>query len=239
MTDRLKEYLDKMFTSYPELKPMEELKAELLQNLREKMSDLKSEGYDEERAFQMTIHSIGDLSELIEGVSDGTRQLQQMVSMDLSMSNLVGSDLSSIAVHDGKFNYSNLKGSDFSDADLSDSTFKASNLENVKFDRANLSQTKFIASNLEGASFDGSTLDGTDFTASSLSGVSFDGMKLTGTIFNKTGLKGTTFRNATLTHVSFKTDVKKAVFDGAITDKLTYAVLKGYGAKLENVTVIS
>jgi hypothetical protein len=32
-------------------------------------------------------------------------------------------------------------------------------------------------------------------------------------------------------------DVRKAVFDGAAMDKLTYAVLKGYGAKLTNVTV--
>jgi BTB/POZ domain-containing protein KCTD9 len=34
------------------------------------------------------------------------------------------------------------------------------------------------------------------------------------------------------------TDTKKAIFDGVTMDKLTYAVLKGNGANLTNVTVI-
>ena len=33
-------------------------------------------------------------------------------------------------------------------------------------------------------------------------------------------------------------NVKKAIFDGATMDKLTYAVLKGSKANLTNVTVI-
>ncbi|WP_067620988.1 pentapeptide repeat-containing protein [Alicyclobacillus acidiphilus] len=239
MEGMLQRYLDQMFSSYGELKSMDELKEELYQNLRDKMRDMQSQGYDDETAFQMTVDSIGDLSELIQDISENSRQLQQAVSMDLSRSNLEKSDFRSIAVHDGKFNYSNLRGSDFSDSDLSGSTFKCSNLENVKFDRANLSQAKFMASNLKGASFQGSKLDGTDFGHSDLSSVSFDGMNLNGTVFNNTGLKGTTFRNATLTNVSFKTNVKKAIFDGAVMDKLTYAILKGYGAKLHDVTVVS
>jgi hypothetical protein len=31
--------------------------------------------------------------------------------------------------------------------------------------------------------------------------------------------------------------VRKAIFDGATMDKVTYAVLKGYGANLTGVTV--
>lgn len=38
--------------------------------------------------------------------------------------------------------------------------------------------------------------------------------------------------------VIFKTNVKKAIFDGAIMDKLTYAVLKGNNANLTNVTIL-
>ena len=34
------------------------------------------------------------------------------------------------------------------------------------------------------------------------------------------------------------TDAKKAIFDGATMDKLTYSVLKGSNANLANVTVI-
>lgn len=62
--------------------------------------------------------------------------------------------------------------------------------------------------------------------------------KLNGTIFDYSGLKGTSFKNAILRNVSFKTEVKKAIFDGATMDKLTYAILKGFKAKLDNVTII-
>jgi len=51
-------------------------------------------------------------------------------------------------------------------------------------------------------------------------------------------MKETTFRNAVLMNVTFKTDVKKIIFDSSTMDKLTYAVLKGHNANLTNVTVI-
>ncbi|QQE78853.1 pentapeptide repeat-containing protein [Alicyclobacillus sp. SO9] len=237
MTDTLREHLDKVFSSHEELKTMVELKEELLQNLQERMQDLKEEGYDDETALEMTVNSIGEVSELIGAIGENSRQMQQAVGMNLSMSNLENSDLRQVTVHDGKFNASNLRNSDFSGADLSESSFKASNLENVKFDGANLTRTKITAANLKGASFKDARLDGTDFSSSNLSSVSFDGLTLNQTVFNKAGLKGTTFKNATLMNVSFKTNVKKADFDGAVMDKLTYAILQGYGAKLENVTV--
>lgn len=238
MADKLQQYLDNVFSSYRELKSVGELQEELYQNLSDKMQDLKSEGYDDDTAFEMAVNSIGDMTELVGEIGEDSRQLQQVVGINLSMSNLEKSDFKSVVVHDGKFNHSNLNSSDFSDADLSDSTFKASNLENAKFDRANLSHAKFIASNLKGASFELSRLDGANFSYSNLASVSFDGLALNGTVFNNAGLKGTTFRNTTLINVSFKTQVKRAVFDGAVMDKLTYAVLKGYGAKLNNVTVM-
>ncbi|WP_449237056.1 pentapeptide repeat-containing protein [Bacillus songklensis] len=58
-------------------------------------------------------------------------------------------------------------------------------------------------------------------------------------MFNKTSLSGTSFKNAVFKNVSFKgTDVKKAIFDGAKMDKITYAFLKGNNANLTNVTVM-
>jgi len=46
------------------------------------------------------------------------------------------------------------------------------------------------------------------------------------------------FRNSVLQNVSFRNvKVQKAIFDGATMDKVTYAALKGYSAKLTNVTV--
>jgi len=48
------------------------------------------------------------------------------------------------------------------------------------------------------------------------------------------------FKNAILRSVSFEnTNVKKAHFDGAVMDKLTYAVLQSLGTELKIITVIS
>jgi BTB/POZ domain-containing protein KCTD9 len=238
LSERLKKYLDGVFSPYEDIKAVQELKEELFSDLKEKLNDLKNEGYDEDTAYDMAISSVGEVSEIIESITAKTRELQQIVGMDFSKSNLQNSDFKEVKVHDGKFNYSDLRGSDFSDSDLRNSTFKCSSLDNVKFDGANLSGAKIEKSNLKGVSFKGAILDGTSIRYSELSGVSFDNQKLNGTIFDYSGLKGTTFRNAVLRNVSFKTEVKKAIFDGATMDKLTYALLKGYKANLENVTII-
>lgn len=238
MNEKLKRYLDDVFSKYEDLTPIRELKDELYQDLQEKMNDLQSEGYDEEAAFHRTVDSIGEISELIETIHAKTRELQQIVGMDLSKSNLQKSDFKSVSIHGGKFNYSNLQESDFSYSDLTICTFKCSNLDNSKFDGANLTGAEFNKSNLKGASFKGAILDNTVFKYSELAGVCFDNQTLEGTVFDYSGLRGTSFRNAVFRNCSFKTDVKKAIFDGARMDKVTYAILKGYKANLANVTVI-
>lgn len=238
MSERLKKYLDGVFSPYEDLKQIRELKEELYNDLQEKLNDLKSEGYDDESAYDKTIHSIGNISELVESINAKTVELQQLVGMDLSKSVLKDADFREIKVHDGKFNYSNLKGADFSGSDLSCSSFKCSNLDGAKFDGANLTNARLNKSNLKHATFRGAILDNTNFSSSELSGVCFDGMTLNGTDFTYSGLRGTSFRNAVLKNVSFKTEVRKSIFDGATMDKLTYALLKGFKARLDNVTVI-
>lgn len=238
MREKLKCHLDSVFSPYENLNAVKELKDELYRDLQEKLDDLKKEGFDEETAYQKTIASIGEISELVESINVKSRNMQQPVRMDFSMSSLKDSDFKGVKVVDGKFNYSDLKGSDFSGADLSNSSFKCSNLENVKFDGTNLTGAKIDKSNLTGATFKDAIFDGTEFDASDLSGISFDHARFNGTSFKHAGLKNTSFRNAVFMNVSFKTDVKKAIFDGATMDKLTYALLKGYKANLDNVTVI-
>lgn len=237
MNVKLRAHLDQVFAPYSDLKPIMELKEELLRDSQERYDELKATGHKDAVALQMTIDSIGEVSELVEGIGESTRQVRQIVGMNLSSSNLPNPDLQGVTVHDGKFNYANLKGSDFSEADLTNSSFQRNNLEGVKFDRANLSGARIIAANLEGATFQGSILDGTDFSYSNLSNLCFDNHTLNGTIFDRSAIRGTTFRNAVLFNVSFKTEVKKAVFDGATMDKLTFAMLKGAGAKVEKVSV--
>src|SRR6185369_14229485 len=75
MNEKLMKYLDGIFSPYENLKSVKELKEELFNNLQEKMSDLKAQGYDDETAYQMTIDSIGDISEIIGNISAGTREL--------------------------------------------------------------------------------------------------------------------------------------------------------------------
>lgn len=237
MNEKLKRYLDSVFAQYEDLKQIREVKDELYLDLQEKLNDLKAEGYDEEAAFQRTIDSIGDISELVETIQAKTRELQQRVGMDFSKSNLQDLELRSVTLQKGKFNYSNLQSSDYSDSDLTDSTFKCSNLNNAKFDRTNLTGVEFNKSNLKGASFKDAVLDHTVFKSSELSGVCFDNQTFEGTVFDYSGLKATTFRNTVFRNVSFKTDVRKAVFDGAIMDKVTYAILKAFKANLTNVTI--
>ncbi len=238
MNEQLSRYLDGLFAPYEDTSPVKDLKEELLQNLQEKYQDLKSQGYDDEMAYHTTIGSIGDVSEIMESIAAKTKELLQLPRKNFSSANLRNSDLAGVAVHDGKFNSTDLNGSDFSGSDLTDSTFKWCDLRNVRFDGANLSGARFIGSDLRKASFTGSNLENTSFKDSELSGVSFDNLTLVGTIFDRARIKGTTFRNAVLRNVSFQTEAKQAIFDGTRVDKLTYAVLRSYGANLAGVTVI-
>ncbi|MDF2652593.1 MAG: low-complexity protein [Paenibacillus sp.] len=235
---RLIAYLNEVFSHYEDLRPIQELKEELLTDLQERLLDLQKDGFDEEAAFQKTIASIGEISELIESIHANTTKLQQIIGIDFSMQNLQKSDLKAIKVHDGKFNYSNLQDSDFSHSDLTNASFKCSNLDRVKFDGANLTGAKISKSNLRGASFKNCTLNLVEFRSCDLTGVCMDNLIFTGTTFHHSDLKGTSFRNVTFQSCSFKADVKKTIFDGAKMDKGTYALLRGFKANLSHVTFL-
>jgi uncharacterized protein YjbI with pentapeptide repeats len=236
--EKVKYYLDGVFAPYVELQQMRELKEELLQDLRDKYADMRKEGYDEEKAYEKTIDSIGEISDLIEGMNASTRRLHQIIGMDFSKSNLQNTDFTSISVHDGKFNYSNLQGSNFSHSDLTNSSFKCSNLDNAIFQNVNLTGALMSKSNLRGATFQNCVFDNVQFKWSDLSGICFDNQTFNGANFDYSSLKKTSFRNATFKHCSFKSEVKKAIFDGATMDKLTYLLLKAYNADLGRVIVI-
>jgi BTB/POZ domain-containing protein KCTD9 len=240
MDERLKKYLDDLFSSYEDLKTVNELKEEMFHDLQDKLSELKSQGHDDETAYRITIDSIGDISEVIEGISAKTRELQEIVEKDFSITDLENSDLTRVKAQRGKFNFSALKGTDFSGSDLSNSIFYCSDLKNVIFDDADLSGAKIVMSELEGASFNRCTLNTTKFDTVDLAGLCFDNQTLDQTIFTTSSLKGASFRNAIFKNVSLKNvgGIKEAIFDGARMDKFTYAVLKKQGANLTNVTML-
>ena len=239
VNEKLAKYLDGLFAQYEDGAAIRELKEELATSLGERWSDLKQQGYDDDTAYKMTIDSIGDISEAIQSIAGKTKELKDMVRMNYSLTNLQNSDLQGVNIHDGKFNYSALKGSDFSGSDLTNSSFVCCDLTSVKFDGSNLTGAKISMAALKGASFERCALNQTNFNGSDLSGVRFENITLEGTIFENTALDGASFKNSVLRNVSFRNaHVRKAVFDGATMDKLTYALLKGYGAKLTDITLI-
>ena len=65
MKDRIKNYVDKMFTEVSDNKQLRELKEEVSANLLEKINDLIARGDSGEVAFQKAVSSLGDMSELI------------------------------------------------------------------------------------------------------------------------------------------------------------------------------
>lgn len=167
--------------------------------------------------------------------------------VDLSATQLVGESFSGSDVRDTNFDGADLTNANASGSDLSNTSFVGatmrgvvfggSSLEGAKFDKADLTNAKFKASSFKGASFAGAILHGTEFIHSDLSNIAFDDVTLTGVVFNGCSLKHASFKGATITDVQFRSGVKDTNFDGATMDKITYALLKGAKAKLDNVTI--
>lgn len=70
MIQKLREYIDALFSQAPQTKKTVEVKEEILQNLIDKYNDLIAEGKSEEAAYNIAIASIGDISELIQELKD-------------------------------------------------------------------------------------------------------------------------------------------------------------------------
>ena len=65
MEDRLREYIDEIFSMTTPTRKAVELKEEMLQNLQDKYNDLLSEGKPPEAAFNIAVAGIGDVSGLL------------------------------------------------------------------------------------------------------------------------------------------------------------------------------
>ena len=66
MKQKIREYIDDLFENAPKTRAAVELKEEIISNAEEKLEDLLSQGYREEDAFGIVIHSIGNVEELFE-----------------------------------------------------------------------------------------------------------------------------------------------------------------------------
>ena len=148
---------------------------------------------------------------------------------------------------DCNFSASDLVGANFREAILVRTTFSTAGLVGAQFIGVKLTDVKFNYTDLRKTIFEGCTFLGVDFHYSDLSGQRLDGQTFLGVKFDLPALKDASFQGATLRNVAFRPvgiwSLKRAIqsihFDGALMDKLTYAALKGIGADVSKVTVLS
>ena len=70
MNERIRKHINELFADAPKTRKSAELKEEMAQNAIEKYQDLVNEGYQEEEAIRNVIGSIGDVTELFDGLKD-------------------------------------------------------------------------------------------------------------------------------------------------------------------------
>jgi len=176
---------------------------------------------------------------------------------DFTGADLTGSSFSGSDVREANFDRANLTDCNFSAVDLVGASFResilvrtnfsTSGLDGAHFIGVKLTDVKFNYTDLRKTTFERCTFLGVDFHYSDLSGLRFDGQTFIGVTFDLPALKDVSFQGATLKNVSFRSvgiwSLKRAIqsihFDGALMDKLTYAALKGIGADVSKVTVLS
>lgn len=238
MDANLSRFLDGLFARYEETAEVKVLKEELLLDLEERYADLQRQGYDEESAYNLTVGSIGDISEIMETISAQPTTLLHLPRKDFNGAHLRDADMSASAMQQSRFNAVNLRDADFGGSDLSGSSFWMCGLRDACFAGANLSGVTFVWCELRDATFTSAILDQTHFVGCEMRDTSFDYLTLNDTVFNHTSLRDATFRQAVLRHVTFKTKVQSILFDGAAMDQFTYATLKSLDADLSGVIIL-
>src|SRR5258708_1833505 len=176
---------------------------------------------------------------------------------DFSGADLTGSSFSGSDVHEATFDRANLTdctfystdlgGASFRESILVRTTFNVSGLEGATFSGVTLTDVKFTTNDLRKTTFERCTFLGVDFKYSDLSGQRLAGQTFIGITFGLPSLKDVSFQGATLKNVSFRSvgfwsqkgAIQSISFDGAMMDKLTYAALKGIGADVSKVTLLS
>lgn len=68
MIQKIQKHVDTIFAPYDNEYDTTDIRKELTQNLREKYIDYKERGYSEQEAYDVTIHSIGNVEEIIVSI---------------------------------------------------------------------------------------------------------------------------------------------------------------------------
>jgi uncharacterized protein YjbI with pentapeptide repeats len=242
MNEKLTNYLNGVFAPYDGVKSVDELKADLLSDLQERLRELKAEGKDDETALAMTIDSIGDIEQTVREMANLSHSLERQLLINFNTSDLPKSDFAGVSAHNGKFNASNLRGSNFAGADLTGSSFKSSDTREANFDGANLTDCNFYVSDLADASFNKTILVRTELSTSEMTRAKFSGVKLIDAKLIMIDLRETVFENCIFNGIDFNLcDLRGICFDGQTFigvkfDKCSLNDVSFRGATLKNVS---
>jgi uncharacterized protein YjbI with pentapeptide repeats len=213
MEKKLQEFLDEAFAPYGEFPARADVTQELLANMLEKFNDLKKQGKSDDEAYQMTIDSFGDVSEIMEQVPHTAEPAHE--DLKSLRKTIIDSVKEAVAGTGAAPKASDLRQADLTDTDLAGKDFSASALMETSFDRSDLQGAKFKGAALKGASFIEANLKGATFGGSDLQGANFDKADLTNATFNGSSLKGATFADATFVNTELRgSDLSGVSFDG-------------------------
>ncbi|HSW77381.1 MAG TPA: pentapeptide repeat-containing protein [Candidatus Chromulinivoraceae bacterium] len=218
MEKKLRTFLDEAFKPYGEFPAREDVIQELLANMMEKYEDLKSQGKTNDEAYQTTVDSFGDVTEIMEQVPHADAETKTTLGDDIR--EMLGFKAKA---NRGKFKYSALMKADLAGTDLKGADFTSSALMDTVFDEANLTGAKFKAAALKKSSFRGANLTAANFTSADLQNVNFSKANLTGVTLKSSALGGAIFDGATLKGTEFSgSDLSNVSFDGQTLDAVIF-----------------
>ncbi len=222
MEKKLQNFLDEVFAPYGDFPARADVTQELLANLLEKYNDLKQQGKADDEAYQQTIDSFGDVSEIMEHVPHTEAGTMRGIVSDIrkTVTEGVGAATSN---NSQTARASALMQADLTDTDLAGKDFSMSALMDASFDRSDLHGAVFKATALRSASFVGANLKDAVFSSADLHDADFNKANLTNTTFSSSALKGATFADATLADTKFtKSDLTGVSFDGFTLEGISF-----------------
>lgn len=92
MKERIKKYVDNLFSDIHETKQLRELKEEICANLLEKVNDYLAGGDSEDTAFKKAVSNLGDMSELVASLKKAseTRSSEEMTRTKFDRTHVIG-----------------------------------------------------------------------------------------------------------------------------------------------------
>ena len=78
MNNKIKNYVDVLFSDTPKSRKTQELKMEFMSDLNEKYEAFIAEGMSENQAYSSTIAGVGDIDEMFQGLFPDTELKAQI-----------------------------------------------------------------------------------------------------------------------------------------------------------------